>query len=187
MTDGETKKSKRDVAFDEARFTSLKEKADAKTLTPTEKLEYRRLTLARRELSLSKQKTSLRLQERKADANRKIKLGGLVMASGLGDWDEATLRGAFAYLARTSDAQILKGWRDAGGAQYDTEIKNRKTTTVKLAVSFAAQPSEHVRAGLRAKGLTWRPERRRWEGTGMLSEIAALAGEAGGQVEELAD
>ena len=59
--------------------------------------------------------------------------------------------------------------------------------TFEPAVSFAAQPSEHVRAGLRAKGLTWCLDRRRWEGTGMLSEIAALAGEAGGQVEELTD
>lgn len=187
MTDGEAKKNKRDAVFDEVRFTALKLKADAKTLTPAEKLEYRRLTLLRRELSLSKQKTSLRLQERKAYTNHKIKLGGLAIAAGLGDWDEATLRGAFASIARTSDGQTLKGWRESGGAQYDAEIKARKADTVRLAVSFAAPPSEAVRAGLRGKGLVWHADRRRWEGSAVLAEIAALAAEAGGQVEELSD
>lgn len=187
MPETESKKLKREVAFDENRFVELKAKADDKTLAPSERLEYRRLSLLRRELNLSKQKANLKNHERKADANHKIKLGGLVIAAGLGDWDEATLRGAFAQLARTTDAQTLKTWRDAGGAQYDAEIKNRRATTVKLAVSFAAPPSDAVRAGLRAKGLTWHPDRRRWEGTAVSAEIIAIAGDAGGQVEELTD
>lgn len=187
MPETGSKKLKREVAFDESRFVELKAKADDRTLTPSERLEYRRLSLLRRELNLSKQKANLKNHERKADANHKIKLGGLVIAAGLGDWDEATLRGAFTQLARTTDSKTLGAWRDAGGAQYDAEIKNRKATTVKLAVSFAAPPSDAVRAGLRAKGLTWHSDRRRWEGTAVSAEIIALAGEAGGQVEELAD
>jgi hypothetical protein len=174
------------TSFNDARYAELKAKNSAKSITPLERLEYRKMTLSMRKVSLAKQEQAIREGERKADAHRKIKLGGLVIASGLGDWDEATLRGAMLQIAATTDTVIIAAWRKAGGAEFNADAKSRNDAAVRLFVQFPEQPPDNVRTALRGKGLEWVRDRMRWEGKAVLDDISAIAGPAGGQVEMLA-
>lgn len=176
---------KKPQIFDVERWDELTTMAKVRALSTAEKIEQRKLKLIRLELRLDKEKATIRAQERRADAHRKIKLGGLLIAAGLGDWDEAVLRGAFAAIRDTVDTNLLKAWRDDGGALYDEEIKNRAARPLVVAL-FSTQPSETVRVALRAQGMKWNADARRWEGRVALEPIQSIAAGAGGQAEQIA-
>lgn len=55
-------------------------------------------------------------RSRKADAHRKIKLGGLVIVSGIDEWDEAEIVGALLY-AKGQSAEFRERFRNVGIAE----------------------------------------------------------------------
>lgn len=58
--------------------------------------EQAKLLLAEREEQRKRRRAELKQREadRRADAHRKIELGGLVIAAGVGEWNEAEIVGA---------------------------------------------------------------------------------------------
>src|SRR5690606_35329092 len=59
---------------------------------------------------------------RKADAHRKIKLGGLVIEAGVEDWNEAEIVGALLFVGKKLDAEPDKrGLLREAGIQHLTE------------------------------------------------------------------
>ena len=123
------------------------------------------------------------------------KLGGLVIKAGLGSWDEAALLGAFTAIARETNAAAIDAWRAHGGRLINADIQARKTAEAgpsasalaPLAVVFPATPNEPIRTALRAKGFAWAADRQRWEGQGLLAEIAQMVASFGGSASERKD
>jgi hypothetical protein len=115
---------KKSYQFDHDRFTELKIESQERSLTPTERIEFRTLSLRRKELMLGKERVALHDQVRRHEKGRKIKLGELVIAAGLGEMDGLELRGALAEIlirmkkSSHQDSEILLGrWRALGSAR----------------------------------------------------------------------
>lgn len=165
------------------RISELKAKKSAKTITPSEKMELQGLSIKQQKLRLQKKEAAFSELKRKADNALKFKLGGLVVSAGVGDWDEATLRGALLEMAAMTDPAVLVRWRDAGGAAYNDDIQKRREATVPLSVQFPEPPPAEISTALRAKALDWDEKTQRWRGFGILAEIEAIAQRAYGKVE----
>lgn len=165
------------------RISELKAKKSAKTITPSEKMELQELSIKQQKLRLQKKEAAFSELKRKADNALKFKLGGLVIAGGAGEWDEATLRGLILYGVRTTDPDLLSMWRELGGAAYNDDIQKRRAAAVPLSVRFPAPPPTEITTALRAKGLEWDEPNGVWRGFGVLVEIQIIAEPANGKVQ----
>lgn len=163
------------------RIAVLKAKKDAKTITTAERLELQELTLKQRMAKLAKARANLSDQKRKAENALKYKLGGLVVKAGLGEWDEAALLGALVSISNTATMEKVFEWRAAGGRIFNADAET-KAGVVAMVVKFATAPSETITTMLGSKGFAWDREKQVWEGRGVLHEIAAVVGPAGGTV-----
>lgn len=165
------------------RLTELKARKAAKALTAAERLELQELTLKQKRLKLAREEAAHAQAKRKLDNQLRYKLGGLAVAAGVENWDEATLRGALLSIARTTDRDLLEQWRLDGGRAYNADIQARKRSTVALIVRFPTVPPENVRIGLKGKGLAWDDQRQVWHGPGVIQEIEEIAVGGGGTVQ----
>lgn len=80
--------------------------------------------LARYENKLAYEK----LKQRKLDTRRKIEFGGLVIKSGMGEWDKATLLGALLHASKMLEhephyQQVFQSLGEAEFMQYTPEDK----------------------------------------------------------------
>ena len=126
------------------KIESLRALKKAKTITPLQTDELKKLIISRARIQteelakrLSKKRRSISESTRAQDAHNKIKLGAYVIAAGLADTDTAILRGALSYIQAVTDPATLRKWREIGGRIFDSEIKNRD----KIAPAAPAAPA----------------------------------------------
>jgi len=72
--------------------------------------------IAARQAELARLTTKLRADNRRADAHKKILLGGLVIAASAGELDPAELAGVLSAYVRTRNADNAAQFREAGVA-----------------------------------------------------------------------
>lgn len=96
-------------------------KEQAKILLAEKAEQRRKARQAARERA--KQRAAL---FRSADAHRKIMLGGLVIAAGVDEWDEAEIVGALLTAAERADDSIRKKLREKGIAHLEARKAARK-------------------------------------------------------------
>lgn len=70
---------------------------------------------------------------RRADAHRKIQLGGLVICAGVEEWNEAEIVGALLYAAAhiAKNPETRKAFLDRGVIQMEERERARKATRVR--------------------------------------------------------
>ena len=125
------------------------------------------------------------MDARKADARRKIQLGGLVRAAGLDrdDIDAITLLGAFLEVARqlTSNPGLALNCRRAGLAHIERQQIAKNPDLVPVTVRFAKAPPQAARDEIKAQGLSFTDERE-WRGLVPSPEpLRAVASKWGGE------
>ncbi|MCA7121236.1 MAG: hypothetical protein LGL72_17985 [Acidibrevibacterium sp.] len=89
----------------EDRLKELLEKRKRGKLTRAEALEVRELQLLKAAAELAKKRAALAADCRKLADQDRYRLGGLVLAAGLGGWSDEDLRAGFAFLAAMDAAQ----------------------------------------------------------------------------------
>lgn len=116
-----------------------------------EKIRKAEQARARATDRLARLKTAARAADRRADAHRKIELGGLVIAAGCDGWDAAEIAGALLDV-RTSiaDPSQMKQWREQGIALLEARKIARQRGLSLLSVMVAVA----LGAGVLAIGWT---------------------------------
>ena len=71
-----------------------------------------------------------KLKQRKLDTRRKIELGGLVIKSGMGEWDKATILGALLHAVGSLNHEphyheLFESLGDAAFMQYDSTLNQK--------------------------------------------------------------
>lgn len=69
---------------------------------------------AQQSARLARDRARQRDAQRKADAHRKIELGGVVIASGCGDWNPASVVGALLDCRQVTNTSQMEAWRERG-------------------------------------------------------------------------
>jgi hypothetical protein len=82
--------------------------------------------LARLQDRAAKLRHQISAEDRRADAHRKIKLGGLCIASGVEEWDPAEIVGALLSAAAAATPEHLHKWRERGIAHLATRTTERR-------------------------------------------------------------
>ena len=89
----------------EDRLKELLEKRRRDKLTDEEALEVRELRLLKAKAQQAKEGAAIAQARRQLADRERYRLGGLVLAAGLGGWSDEDLRNGFAYLAAMGAAQ----------------------------------------------------------------------------------
>jgi hypothetical protein len=93
----------------------------------SDRIKKAELAKARATDRLARLRTRAAAEARRADAHRKIELGGLIIAAGVDTWDPATIVGALldAAALRPDSAERLEGFRQTGLAHLEARAAAR--------------------------------------------------------------
>ncbi len=131
-----------------------------------------------KQVRLNAKRQSLVKKRDKAKAALKFKLGGLAMMVGAHEIGEATLVGALHNVVKIMNDPVkgpsqLKIWNQVGTIiledaerrrQEKRDEARRDNPPIFISVSFPTAPPDALRSKLKGHGLSWKEERKRWEG-----------------------
>ena len=137
----------------EDRLKELLEKRKRDKLTRAEALEVRELRLLKDKARQAKEGAAIAQARRQLADQDRYRLGGLVLAAGLGGWSDEDLRAGFAFLAAMDAAQkaalppvAVNADSKAGGDAVATPVTSAAASTLMPAPTSGAKAAPPAQA-----------------------------------------
>ena len=134
-----------------------------------EKLERKKLLVAKRAENQMRERNKLAMMSRKLRTKRLINAGGIVESAGLLDLDQDALTGALIEIYESSQQHDnLKRWHDLATQRHKERESENGTA---LIIQFDAKLGKELEAELKRRKFRYIPYREEWHGRGNKSEI----------------